>query len=432
VRRPALLAVALLAASVATASVAVAQTTTTTTTTTPTTTPASTSTTLPAAPITRTTISVGGFVADGPSYAGAEIGAQARLVRANLRGVGGRKIFYVGTETDHGDVAALAATRARLFPTVAAVVPSASPNLLTSNASPGPPSFGPADTELWNATRLAFGFAGVQKPSPSGRLASPAWGITMRALLGTARAKTVVVAGGPLTMDQAQLARASLRAAGFTVPLAVVVEPGTDPAANATALAQQGPDGVVLLADPLVTAAVASALSARSYTGTVATSAEFYRPENPAIAAGLTVLLPYAPPEQATPANKALLADVERFAPGTKVTAGVVAGYWAADEFVAALTKAGKGASAAKLAKTLRSFTYEVKGTVGPTTFPGAHTQPSPCGALVQSDGTVYLPTVTYRCGTPVKVKIPTPAPTPTPSTLPTAAAATPTTTTKK
>ena len=428
-RRPTLFAAALLAASVATASVAAAQTTTTTsTTTTPTTTPASTSTTLPAAPITRTTISVGGFVADGPSYAGADVGAQARLVRANLRGVGGRKIVYVGTEADHGDVAALAATRARLFPTVAAVVPSASPNLLTSNASPGPPSFGPADTELWNATRLAFGFAGVQKPSPSGRLASPAWGITMRALLGTARGKTLVVAGGPLTMDQAQLARASLRAAGFTVPLAVFVEPGTDPAANATALAQQGSDGVVLLADALVTASVASALAAQSYTGTVATSAEFYRPENPAVASGLTVLLPYAPPEQATPANKALLADVERFAPGTKVTAGVVAGYWAADEFVAALTKAGKGASAAKLAKTLRTFTYEVKGTVGPTTFPGAHTQPSPCGALVQSDGTVYLPAVTYRCGTPVKVKIPTP----TPSTAAAAATTSPTTTTKK
>jgi hypothetical protein len=408
VRRPALFAAALLAASVATASVAFAQTTTTTT-------PATTipvTTTLPSAALTRSTISVGGFVADGPQYAGADVGAQARFARANLRGVGGRKIVYVGTETDHGDVAALAATRARLFPRVAAVVPSASPNLLTSNASPGPPSFGPADNELWNATRLAFGFAGVQKPSLSGRVASPAWGITMRALLGTARGKTVVVAGGPLTMDQAQMARASLRAAGFTVPLAVVVEPGTDPAANAASLAQQGRDGVVLLADALVTASVASALAAQSYTGTVATSAEFYRPESPTIAAGLTVLVPYAPLEQATAANKLLLADVERFAPGTKVTAGVIAGYWAADEFVAALTKAGKGASAARLAQTLRSFTYSVPGTVGPTAFPLAHTQPSPCGALVQSDGTAYLPAVTYRCGTPVKVKIPTPTPT--------------------
>jgi hypothetical protein len=117
------------------------------------------------------------------------------------------------------------------------------------------------------------------------------------------------------------------------------------------------------------------------------------------------VLLPYAPPEQATGANTTLLADVERFAPGTKVTAAVIAGYWAADEFVAALTRAGKDASAAKLAKTLRSFTYEVAGTVGPTRFPLAHSQPAPCGALVQSDGTMYLPAVTYRCGKPVEVK---------------------------
>jgi len=388
-------AVALLAATALTASVAAAQTSTTP----PATTPASTapaSTTLPTTALTRSTISVGGVV--DPAYAGAAVGAQARIARANARGgVVGRQVVYVGTSSD-------AKTAISGVVPISAVVPAASPTLDTATlATSKVPFFGPADQAAWTGNTSGFGFAGAQVPKFS-RLTSPAWGITMSALLGGATGKTIAVAAPPAT-DTGELARASLQAAGFSVSAVISVSPSPELSAIAPALAQQGPDGVVLLTDGATTGALASALAAQSYIGTVATTQDFYRPENPAIASGLTVLLPYAPPEQATAANKVLLADVEKFAPGTKVTASVIAGYWAADEFVAALTKAGRRASAAKLAKTLRSFTYEVKGTVGPTTFPGAHAQPAPCGALVQSDGTAYFPAVGYRCGKPVKVK---------------------------
>jgi len=388
-------AVALLAATALTASVAAAQTSTTP----PATTPASTapaSTTLPTTALTRSTISVGGVV--DPAYAGAAVGAQARIARANARGgVVGRQVVYVGTSSD-------AKTAISGVVPISAVVPAASPTLDTATlATSKVPFFGPADQAAWTGNTSGFGFAGAQVPKFS-RLTSPAWGVTMSALLGGATGKTIAVAAPPAT-DTGELARASLQAAGFSVSAVISVSPSPELSAIASALAQQGPDGVVLFTDAATTGALASALAAQSYTGTVATTQEFYRPENPAIASGLTVLLPYAPPEQATAANKVMLADVEKFAPGTKVTAAVIAGYWSADEFVVALTKAGKGASAAKLAKTLRSFTYEVKGTVGPTTFPAAHGQPSPCGALVQSDGTAYFPAVTYRCGKPVKVK---------------------------
>ena len=393
-RRPALVAAAVLTATLTTASVAVAQTTTTTT---PATTAPAT-TTLPTAAFTRSTISVGGVV--DPAYAGAAVGAQARIARANTRGgVVGRQVVYVGTSSD-------AKTAISGVVPISAVVPAASPTLDTATlATSKVPFFGPADQAAWTGNTSGFGFAGAQVPKFS-RLTSPAWGITMSALLGGATGKTIAVAAPPAT-DTGELARASLQAAGFSVSAVISVSPSPSPelSAIASALAQQGPDGVVLLTDGATTGALASALAAQSYIGTVATTQDFYRPENPAIASGLTVLLPYAPPEQATAANKVLLADVEKFAPGTKVTASVIAGYWSANEFVAALTKAGRRASAAKLAKTLRSFTYEVKGTVGPTTFPGAHAQPAPCGALVQSDGTAYFPAVGYRCGKPVKVK---------------------------
>lgn len=396
-RRSALVVAAVLAASALTASVAVAQTTPTTPATTAPGTTTPPTTTLPATALTRSTISVGGVV--DPAFAGAEVGAQARIARANARGgVGGRRIVYVGTALDaKGAISGVVP--------ISAVVPAASPTLDTATlAAAKVPFFGPGDTAAWTGNASGFGFAGAQVPKAS-RTTSPAWGITLKALLGGAKGRSIAVAVAPTTADAGASARASLEAAGFTTAAALTVAVGADPAATATALAQAGPDGVVLLTDALTTGALASALAARSFTGTVATTSDFYRPENPAIASGITVLVPYAPPEQTTAANRTLLADVERYAPGTKVTAAVIAGYWGADEFVAALTMAGKGATSAKFAKTLRTFTYEVKDTVGPTAFPAAHANAAPCGALVQSDGTLYLPAVTYRCGKPVKVK---------------------------
>ena len=376
-------------------SIAGAQTTSTTTTA-----PASTSSTVPAGPLTATTVSVGGIVADLPGYAGADVGAQARFARANEHGgVAGRRVRYVTTERP-GDAMASAAAVGRLAPEVFAVVPAATPVLdVAALAAAKLPFFGAADQSSWTGARLGFGFAGAQVAAPS-RTVSPAWGITLTALLGGARGRTiaVVTTADPEGTRAGAAARASLRAAGFTVPAPLVVSRGGPTIPQLTAA---GPDGVVLLVDGSTVAATAAALAAAGYTGTVATGPLAYRPEAPVVGRGLTALLPYAPPEQRTAANRRLLAEVERFAPGTVVTPGVLAGYWAADEFLAVLAVAGRRASAAQLRAAARTLEYEVGSTVGPTRFPGAHSQPAPCGALVQGDGTAYLVPVPYRCGRP-------------------------------
>jgi ABC-type branched-subunit amino acid transport system substrate-binding protein len=376
-----------------------------TTTTAPrTTAPRPTSTTMPAGPLTATTVSVGGIVGNVPGDAGADVGAQARFARANEHGgVAGRRVVYVGTERPT-DAATSAAAVGRLAPQVFAVVPASSP-VLDANALTAAqlPFFGAADDASWTGGRLGYGFAGAQVPAPS-RTVSPAWGITMRTLLGGAggRNLAVLTTADALGARAGAAARASLRAAGFRVPVPLVVGSGTPTAA---ALAAAGPDGVVLLVDAPTVAATAAGLAATGYTGTVATGPAFYRPDAPAIGRGITVLLPYAPPEQMTPANRRLRADVERFASGTVVTPGVIAGYWAADEFLAVLAAAGRGAGEAKLLRAARTLEYEVAGTVGPTRFPGAHSQPAPCGALAQGDGGIYLVPVAYRCGRQVPLR---------------------------
>ncbi len=114
-----------------------------------------------------------------------------------------------------------------------------------------------------------------------------------------------------------------------------------------------------------------------------------------------------APTESAAtnPAMQQLIADVQKVAPGQPISQSVLAGYWSADLFLAAVQKAGKKLSAQSLVQAANAnFTYKVANTVGPTTFPAAHSRPSPCGALVGSNGTAYAVTVPYTCGAVVPV----------------------------
>jgi hypothetical protein len=101
-----------------------------------------------------------------------------------------------------------------------------------------------------------------------------------------------------------------------------------------------------------------------------------------------------------------LVTDVQKIAPDQPIDQGVIAGYWSADLFLAAVKKAGKKLTTASLlAAANAKFTYQVPDTVGPTTFPGAHSLPTPCGALVASNGTAYAVKVPYSCARVVPVK---------------------------
>jgi branched-chain amino acid transport system substrate-binding protein len=164
---------------------------------------------------------------------------------------------------------------------------------------------------------------------------------------------------------------------------------------------------VLLLTSSPATSGVAHLLAQVGFTGTVATDASMYQPATPATASGLTVLVPYAPSEQATAANRRLATDVEAFAPGTLVTPGKAAGYWAADLFLQMLAKTGKRLTRERFLAVAQKFSYQVASTIGASRWPAAHTQGVPCGALVQSDGSQYLVAEPYACGTPIVVKTP-------------------------
>ena len=243
---------------------------------------------------------------------------------------------------------------------------------------------------------------------------SPAWGVQLRALLGHAQGERVVVVvdDDPLGAARADQTRTSLRSAKFKVaaPIRIAVPPAPAPdlASMATAAMTGGPAAVLLMAAPSTSAALARQLDVLGYTGTVATTEDFYQPTAPTFGNGLTVLVPYAPLEQSTAANRRLVADVEAFATGTQITPAVVAGYWAADQFLAVLTRVGRALTVGRFQAVANGdFSYSVPDTIGTSTWPAMHAQSVPCGALVQSDGSRYYVAGPYRCDAPILVKAP-------------------------
>ena len=354
--------------------------------------------------VTRTTVTVGGLVGAEPASTGAEIGAQARFARANRRGgVAGRTVEYAGNAADTAAAAA----------TVFAVVPAVSETLDTTTlAQASAPFVGSASTTAWDGNRFGFGFVGAQAALQT-KVVSPAWGAGLRSLLGTAAGSVVNLAvdDGELGVARAAQAAASLRAAGFQVLSTVTVPAPPAPLPDLTPITGQlatgSPAVVLLLTSSAATSGIAQLLAAVGFTGTVAADASMYQPTTPAVASGLTVLVPFAPLEQATAANRRLAADVEAFAPGTKVTPGVAAGYWSGDLFLRMLAKTGKRLTRQRFLAVAQHFDYQVPSTIGPSRWPAAHAQGVPCGALVQSDGSQYVVAEPYACGKPIVVKPP-------------------------
>ncbi len=318
---------------------------------------------------------------------GADIGAQARLARANAHGgVAGRTIRYSGTAVDGGDAAKDTAAVQQQAGSVFAVVPAVSSVLDTGElARARVPFFGAASTTGWEANRFGFGFVGAQAVLQT-RVVSPAWGVQLRSLLGTAQGSQVTLAvdddahgcgarrpgasvaarGGVPHVDPGHAARAACRPARSGAGGEHPDDRRTRGGAPADVAGHRPPDWRGN--SPLL-----------GFTGTVATDDDAYQPTAPGLADGLTVLVPYAPFEQPTPANRRLAADVESFAPGTALTPGVAAGYWSADAFLAVLAKVGKHLTRDRLLAVANDdFSYAVPGTVGRSTWPPMHSQSVP------------------------------------------------------
>jgi ABC-type branched-subunit amino acid transport system substrate-binding protein len=297
---------------------------------------------------------------------------------------------------------------------VFAVVPAITPDLSAATylVKQQVPYFGWALSSNFCGNEYGFGFSGCLIPKT---VASNAWGtLVTKAFGGPGRTAAIVTENTP--SGQYQLT--SLTAGAKSAKLEVVYGKSslTLPAtADFGALTQdilagnggKYPDAIFVVGNISNVLGVQQALSSTGFLGLLTTQL-MYAPNLVAPAVGTYVMVQTAPTESAAtnPAVAQMIADVQNAAPGTPITQAVAAGYWSADLFLAAVKKAGKNLTPASLVKAANAkFTYEVAGTVGPTTFPAAHSAPTPCGALVTSNGTAYSVKVPYTCGAVVPVK---------------------------
>lgn len=117
------------------------------------------------------------------------------------------------------------------------------------------------------------------------------------------------------------------------------------------------------------------------------------------------VVLQFAPFEAAktNPAIALMIKRVHKISASAPLTQGIEAGYFAADQFIDALRKAGRNLTAERLQQVADHMTYGIKNTVGPTHFPRGQTVPTSCGSTVTSNGTSWEVAYPYLCTNAVK-----------------------------
>jgi ABC-type branched-subunit amino acid transport system substrate-binding protein len=407
--------VAAVALVTAVAASAAAQTTTTTPAGSPSTTP-------PAAGgvrgVTDTSIRVGGL-AYSFVYGGADIGARARFQRANdAGGVNGRTIEYLGATDDGGDGAAGSAAAKKLVEEsgVFAVVPTVTPDLAASTylVQQKVPYFGWALSSTFCGTPYGYGFTGCPVPKQA---TSNAWPLLISKVFpdgAKGRAVAIVAENSPSGQYDVSALSAAAKSVKFQVAyaktsLGTPATPDYDAVAKEVLTSKNGgiPDAVFVLGGPSNVLGMQQALVAAGYLGLFTNQLE-YSPTLVAPAIGAIVYTQTAPVETAAdnPAMKQLITDVQKVAPDQPIDQSVVAGYWSADLFLAAVKKAGKNLTTTSLQRAANTkFSFSVPDTVGPTVFPAAHSLPTPCGALVSSNGTAYAVKVPYTCGRVVPIK---------------------------
>lgn len=375
--------------------------------------------------VTDTEITVGGLAyltsPNGSSMAGTELGAQARFDQANEEGgVNGRRINYVGTLDDGNDPTRNSAQAKALVDQkkIFAAVPlmTSSANYLDTFCAETVPFFGWGFNQGFCDTTLGFGITGCQFPGEG--VSSTTYGLMIQAMFGgDASGKTTALVG----VDN-DSARAGLRELGEQIrsvdidtvyeenPIPVAGLADTTAVVNAIMTSNHGapPDVVLYVADFNSIIKLTEAMTAAGYQGKNLNPVGY----DPRLAAsgfeGLQksyTIVQWAPgTDTDIPAVKQLVDDFAKHVPDAVVSLPAMAGYWAADMFVNAATKAGPELTVDSLLKTLNSdYSYYVPDAVPETRWPINHAVSAPCASIVQLNGTKYDITSKLACGSLIK-----------------------------
>jgi ABC-type branched-subunit amino acid transport system substrate-binding protein len=331
--------------------------------------------------------------------------------------VAGRKINYVESADDKGDPTTNLSEAQRLVQQdqVFAVVPTLTPvadQALTYFAQQHVPFIGWGIDHNFCNNNYALGFTGCIVPPPSIPTTGTTWGELISSFYKNhgspsgAKGKTaaVIAEDNDTGKTGAIVIGSQAKKAGFTLVFQKSDLPPTPPGDyspyTSELLSSNGgkaPDVIFVVTSVQNTLNLPGKLVQAGFKG-ILTNAVLYDPRAVSLMKANSVFTQFDVPEDTnTPAMQNIVTKLKA-AGATQITQGMLSSYFSADAFVAALKKVGKNLTPENFAKTIAKFTYQVPGVVGPTKYPAARTQGSPCGALVYSDGTAWSIQVPYAC----------------------------------
>jgi len=385
-------------------------------------------------PATRTTrgvtddsIKIGGIYFN-VNFSGADVGAEARVKRANDEGgVNGRMIELVSVTHDNNDAGANLEEARRLVTqeevfAIAPVATAAASGSVDFLIEENVPFFGWGIDPAFCGNEIGFGFTGCVT-DPDLQKGSNALGTALKENFDGDADKTVSIVADDSDSGKGglRLLTASLEDVGFSVPYAeatIPAPPATTsdftPFVNDLMTSSDGgaPDVILVQLSNLDAAGLSGALKAAGFDGLIITP--LYSPlllgsEQAATDLDGTAVIMQVQPYEVDPKPEALqqmLDDVAAVSPDEPLGLGLAAGYWSVDFFLSVLEATGDDVTVETFLQTANDdFGWEAEDVIGPSTWPTNHDQPVPCAALpLVSDG-AYVPNVDLVCGEVVDVE---------------------------
>jgi branched-chain amino acid transport system substrate-binding protein len=382
--------------------------------------------------VTATSITIGGILtktsAAGYSQANADLGARAYFEEVNAAGgIYGRKIHYIGAlddglnpSTDLTDAQSLVQQD-----NVFAVDPVVTPVFEggTYLVQQGVPFFGWGIDPAFCNNQYGFGFTGCLVPSSSQDKVSTAGGALLGPVLGGTKGKTVALISENDESGTFGLTviKAALVATGFDLTYAQASLPSgtvTDytPYVHAIMTSNHGGPPEVMWNETITPHVIGlmQALRADGFKG-IGIDAVNYLPsllQDPQARAALQgeyVFIQFEPLQANTPAIKQMISALRKTSgnPNLVPDESMAIGYWSAADLVAALKKTGPDLTRASFLRAANTnFSFGVAGGVGTITYPADHEESAPCGALVQIEGSSFVPKVPLTCYTNVPLTL--------------------------
>jgi hypothetical protein len=367
--------------------------------------------------VTDTEIHVSGIWTKS-QYDGADVGAEARIKRANdAGGINGRKIVLDDMLDDGADQSKNLDAAKKIVGDgdTFAILPVMTASLSAADylAEQKMPFFGWAIQQTWTYNEYGFGWAGAGQEGPTtSQNTDQIWGQLFPDK--TAKDHTLALIGedNDSAKNGSTNFQLGFEAGGMKVvfnkntvptPPAVV----SDYSPYASQIIDSKAEMALLVTSFSNTLGLVKALQAQNYPGKIA-SFVLYDPRLAQATPGVYSYISFAPWEsQGVPAMDQMKADVLAFKSDAVLSQAVAAGYFSADLFISILEKVGKDLTRENFMKVANGgFTWEMKDVTGPVQFPNFHQNGSPCGAVAVSDGTTHSVAVPYTCG----ILVPNPA----------------------